>query len=288
MKRVNILLSLVVLLAIALTSCKRHEAKSVTLKTDIDSLNYAFGFSNGKILKEYHLNNDTTGEGFKSLMEGIMKGLEEEVSEVEGIGMVKEMGTNIGTQLRTVENFYGDSTILVDMAFLRQGFINGISGFEGSMSPQQAQEYFNATMQLIQNRNAEREFAANKEAGLAFLAQNATAEGVQTTASGLQYKVITAGKANAPKPTAESKVKVHYHGTLLDGTVFDSSVDRGTPAEFFLNQVIKGWTEGLQLMPVGSKYIFYVPQELAYGAQNTGVIQPFSTLIFEVELLEIL
>lgn len=288
MKRVSILWSLVIIFAIALTSCNNYKAESVSLTNELDSLNYAFGFSNGKILKDFHLQNDTTGEGFKMLMKGIKEALKADVDSGEGHQEVIEMGKAIGTQLRTVENFYGDSTLTVDMNLLRQGLINGISSFEGEMSVTVAQEYFNNTMQAIQNRVVEQEFGANKAAGIAFLEQNATAEGVVTTESGLQYKVVVPGRANAPKPTAEDKVRVHYHGTLIDGTVFDSSVARGAPAEFVLNQVIKGWTEALQLMPVGAKYILYVPQELAYGAQNTGAIQPFSTLIFEVELLEIL
>ncbi len=288
MKRVNILWSLIILLAVAFTSCNEYKAKSVNLKNEIDSLNYAFGFSNGKILKDYHLRNDSTGEDFKSFMKGIEEGLKADKKAVEGSEEVVEMGKAIGTQLRTVEDFYGDPSLSVDMKLIRQGLINGISGFEGNMSVDQAQEYFNNTMQAIQTRSVEQEFAENKAEGIAFLAENATAEGVVTTESGLQYKVLTAGNVRGPKPTAEDRVKVHYHGTLIDGTVFDSSVLRGVPAEFFLNQVIRGWTEGLQLMPVGAKYVFYIPQELAYGAQNTGTIQPFSTLIFEVELLEIL
>ncbi|MDB4121425.1 FKBP-type peptidyl-prolyl cis-trans isomerase, partial [bacterium] len=129
--------------------------------------------------------------------------------------------------------------------------------------------------------------AENKEAGEKFLAENKTKEGVQTTASGLQYSVLKEGTGE--KPTTASKVKVHYHGTLIDGTVFDSSVDKGEPAEFGVTQVIKGWTEGLQLMNVGAKYKFFVPSSLAYGANPRpgGVIKPNATLIFDVELLEI-
>jgi len=106
-----------------------------------------------------------------------------------------------------------------------------------------------------------------------------------TTASGLKYEVITLGAGE--KPGESDKVEVHYHGTLLDGTIFDSSVDRGETIKFGLNQVIKGWTEGLQLMPVGSKFKFTIPSELAYGERKTGSIPPNSTLIFEVELLEV-
>lgn len=120
-----------------------------------------------------------------------------------------------------------------------------------------------------------------------FLVKNREKEGVTTTASGLQYEVITMGKGE--KPTTESTVKVHYVGTLIDGTEFDSSVRRGEPAEFPILGVIPGWTEALQLMPVGSKFKLYIPQDLAYGATGAGdVIKPFSTLIFEVELLEII
>jgi FKBP-type peptidyl-prolyl cis-trans isomerase len=124
-----------------------------------------------------------------------------------------------------------------------------------------------------------------KEEGEAFLLKNATKEGVITTESGLQYEVIKMGKGK--KPAATDRVKVHYHGTLIDGTVFDSSVERGEPITFGLNQVIAGWTEGVQLMPIGSKFRFYIPQKLGYGAQNAGTIPPYSTLIFEVELLDI-
>ena len=125
----------------------------------------------------------------------------------------------------------------------------------------------------------------NYKQGVEFLEENGKRKEVTTTASGLQYEVITMGKG--AKPTANDKVKVHYQGTLIDGTEFDSSYKRGEPATFVANQVIKGWTEALKLMPVGSKWIIYVPQNLAYGSRDAGQIKPFSTLVFEVELLEI-
>ncbi len=126
----------------------------------------------------------------------------------------------------------------------------------------------------------------NKQKGEAFLSQNTSEDGVKTTASGLQYKVLEPGSGET-KPSASDRVNVHYHGTLIDGTVFDSSVDRGEPITFGLNQVIKGWTEGLQLMVVGEKTRFYIPSELAYGNRAAGKIAPGSTLIFDVELLGI-
>lgn len=149
-------------------------------------------------------------------------------------------------------------------------------------NPQEADAAIRAYLQSANDRAAE----ANKEAGEAYLAENAKKDGIIVTESGLQYEVLTEGEGE--KPTAASKVKVHYHGTTIDGEVFDSSVDRGEPVEFPLNGVIKGWTEGVQLMPVGSKFKFYIPSELAYGTRGAGAqIGPNSALVFEVELLEI-
>ena len=128
--------------------------------------------------------------------------------------------------------------------------------------------------------------AMNLKAGEEFLESNKDKPGIQTLPSGLQYEILTEG--TGPKPTAISKVTCHYHGTLIDGTVFDSSVQRGQPATFPLNMVIKGWTEGLQLMGTGSKWRFFLPPQLAYGDRQTGAhIGPNSTLIFDVELLSI-
>ena len=140
---------------------------------------------------------------------------------------------------------------------------------------------------FILRQNANKEAAKeNIKLGEEFLQANKKAEGVITTASGLQYKVLTQGRGNE-HPSASAKVKVHYHGTLLDGSVFDSSVDRGEPISFALNQVIKGWTEGVQLMVVGEKTRFYIPASLGYGNRPAGKITPGSLLIFDVELLAI-
>ena len=139
---------------------------------------------------------------------------------------------------------------------------------------------------LMKKSNNGKYALENKALGQDFLATNKVVEGVIETASGLQYQVLQQGK-ETDHPTKNSKVKVHYHGSLLDGTVFDSSVDRGEPISFGLNQVISGWTEGVQLMVVGDKFKFFIPSTLAYGDRAAGKIAPGSLLIFEVELLEI-
>jgi FKBP-type peptidyl-prolyl cis-trans isomerase FklB len=158
--------------------------------------------------------------------------------------------------------------------------------FQGK-NPKYSGEEANQIIQNYLQKAAESKFAQVKEEGEAFLAENKNKAGVFVTDSGLQYEVIEAGNGN--KPSVTSMVEVHYHGTLIDGTVFDSSVQRGQTASFGVNQVIKGWTEALQLMPVGSKYRLYIPQELAYGANPHpgGAIKPYEALIFDVELIAI-
>ena len=139
---------------------------------------------------------------------------------------------------------------------------------------------------IFQSKNAGKSAPENIQKGEVFLAENATKEGVKSTESGMQYIVLEKGEGTV-HPTAKSNVKVHYHGTLIDGTVFDSSVDRGEPISFGLNQVIPGWTEGVQLMVEGDKFRFYIPSKLAYGNRNAGKITAGSLLIFEVELLKV-
>jgi FKBP-type peptidyl-prolyl cis-trans isomerase len=187
------------------------------------------------------------------------------------------LGLSIGGNLKTQ---FPD----VNPEIISQAMIEAFQGKESKMFPnnQAADTYIRSYMQVASEQKA----VTNKTKGEAFLAENAKKSGVKVTPSGLQYEIIK--EAQGEKPTLESTVKVHYHGTTIDGTVFDSSVERGEPATFPLNGVIPGWTEGLQLMSVGSKYKLYIPAELAYGSRPAGAkIGPNSTLVFEVELLEI-
>lgn len=166
---------------------------------------------------------------------------------------------------------------------LAQAIADAFAGKEPLYTPEMA----NTIIQNYLQSAGEAKFGQNKEAGEAFLNENKAKPGIHTTESGLQYEILTEGNGN--KPAATDSVTVHYHGTLIDGTVFDSSVMRGQPATFGVHQVIPGWTEALQLMNTGAKFRLYIPQELAYGAHPHpgGPIKPYSALIFDVELLEI-
>lgn len=271
--------------AIAFSSCDSNKTSLPTLKTQIDSLNYAFGIANGDGIKNYYIKGDSAKKSINALMAGIKEGMKGSV-EKENTELV-DLGNKIGSSLKDQKKsgLMGDSTLKVDIRLIKQGLVNGMKGSKIQMNPQQAQEYLQKTMSTLQDKKMERLYGVNKTAGEKFLADNAKKPGVITTASGLQYEVIK--KGNGPLPSDTSKVKVNYHGTLIDGTVFDSSVDRKEPIVFKANQVIKGWTEALKLMPVGSKYKLYIPQELAYANREQGKIKPFSALIFEVELISI-
>jgi len=191
--------------------------------------------------------------------------------------------------MRLYDMYAGDNlNSETDSSMVMKGFADKINGVEIMTAEQEESTImaFFAQKQEEQQKEQAKQFEDIKAEGENFLAENAKRSEVKTTESGLQYEVITEGKGN--KPAATDVVKVHYKGTLIDGTTFDSSYDRGEPAEFPLNQVIPGWTEGLQLMSVGSKYKLYIPYQLGYGERGAGgQIKPYSALIFEVELLEI-
>lgn len=176
----------------------------------------------------------------------------------------------------------------LDAKQVAQGLQDALSGGATKLSAQEVETLVAEFGQQMAAKQADAQASAgkaNQDAGKAFLAANAKKDGVVTTASGLQYKVLHEGQGDSPKAT--DQVTVNYRGTLIDGTEFDSSYKRGQPATFPLNGVIKGWTEGLQLMKPGAKYQFVIPPELAYGARNAGPIQPNSTLVFEVELIKV-
>ena len=286
MKKVSIFMAIAA--AASLASCTAQAPKA-NLKTDIDSLSYSIGMAQTQGLKGYltgRLDVDTAymAEFIKGLNEGANKTSKKDIAYMAGL----QIGQQISNQMMkgiNQELFAGDSTKTISKDNFMAGFIAGTLEKGGVMTMEAAQEYTRTAMETIKAKAMEEKYADNKAAGEKFLAENKTKEGVKTTESGLQYKVITEGKGEIPAETC--KVKVNYKGTLIDGTEFDSSYKRNEPATFRANQVIKGWTEALTMMPVGSKWELYIPQELAYGSRESGQIKPFSTLIFEVELVGI-
>jgi len=272
-----------------LASCTAQSPKA-NLKTDVDSLSYAIGMARTEGLTQYltqqlHVDTAYMADFVKGFNEGAAKTGKKDIAYMAGL----QIGQMVGTQW--VEGFnrqiFGeDSTQTVSRDNILAGFIAGVVGKGGVMTKEAATEYMRTRMESIKEKAVEKKYGDNKAAGEKFLAENKTKAGVVTTPSGLQYKIITKGTGAIPADTC--KVKVNYKGTLIDGTEFDSSYQRKEPATFRANQVIKGWTEALTMMPVGSKWELYIPYDLAYGSRETGgKIKPFSALIFEVELLGI-
>lgn len=286
MKKLSILM--VAVAAASLVSCTAQSPKP-TLKTDIDSLSYATGMAQTEGLKMYLVHQagvDTTymNEFIKGFNEGAQMTGKKDVAYLEG-KKIGQMVAKNWVEGMNQQIFNGDSTKTINKNDMLAGFIAGVQGDTAKMTMQFAQTYRQTATEKIQEKALVEKYGDNKEAGEKFLAENKNKEGVKTTESGLQYKVLKEGKGEVP--TANSRVKVNYKGTLIDGTEFDSSYKRNEPTTFRANQVIKGWTEALTMMPVGSKWELYIPQDLAYGAKDQGQIKPFSTLIFEVELVEI-
>lgn len=198
------------------------------------------------------------------------------------------LGSSFGEYLKRAIDEHNDVGIQLDKEIVIKAVIATIQE-QSQLTPEEVKQYASAlseAMRAAQTKKSEQLAQKNIADGQAYLAENAKREGVNVTESGLQYEVLTS--AEGAKPAATDTVKVHYKGTLLDGTEFDSSYSRGEPAVFPLNRVISGWTEGLQLMNEGAKFKFVIPSELAYGKRATGKITANSTLIFEVELLEVM
>ena len=290
--------------AATMTSCGSSTPKA-SMNNDVDTVSYAAGIVLSNNFNQYHVFDQQLGLD-SAYMNDFIRGINEALSAADSKKQEAYLaGLQIGQQITKQivpsmsRDFFGDdSTKVVSAKNVVAAFISGLRGGKDAlMTNEEAdsiQNVFTERQREIAEakRQAElearyiEEFGDNKAAGEQFLAENKEKEGVVTTASGLQYKVITMGDGKVP--TANDQVKVEYEGRLIDGTVFDSSAQHGDePATFGVGQVIKGWTEALQLMPVGSEWEVYIPQNLAYGAQNMGTIKPFSALIFKVKLIEV-
>ena len=288
MKKFGILMVSAAMMA-GMVSCTAQSPKA-NLATDIDTLSYALGMANSQGLVPYLVNRvgvDSAymNDFYRGLNEGVNSTSKKDVAYMAGLQIGQQISRNMMEGINR-ELFGKDSTQSVSLANFMAGFVAGIHNDSGIMTMDSARTYMRTQMEVVKERTMEKLYGDNKAAGIQFLEENKAKEGVKTTPSGLQYKILVEGKGATPKAT--DRVKVHYRGTLVDGTEFDSSSKHGKePATFMANQVIKGWTEALTMMPVGSKWELYIPQELAYGAQDRGTIKPFSALIFEVELVDI-
>ncbi len=283
-----------VAIATGLSSCA--QAPKAELKTEIDSLSYAIGLSRSQQgLTQFLEQQGVDSAQYSNFLKGVLEGAKSaDISEKMAYSVGMQIGQMIAVNWYESINhelFGNDSTKTINKEDMLAGFFAGVTGKGRAMDPIIASTYTDDKMKSVKEASLLERFGENKAAGEKFLEENKAKEGVVTTESGLQYKVITEGKGQVP--TSTDRVKVHYKGTLIDGTEFDSSYSRKDkdgnpqPSTFRANQVIKGWTEALTMMPIGSKWELYIPQELAYGSQDTGTIPPFSTLIFEVELLSI-
>lgn len=247
---------------------------------------YLFGIAQSNGLKDYATGQlGVDEEHLSKFAEGILSRTNADPNDKEAAAF--QAGAEIGERIvgiaKQLSNDYytPDEEKSINPSIVGSGIVAGLMG-QNDVPLDSAAQVFQTRITARQAANMEKLYGANREAGKKFLAENQTKPGVVTTASGLQYKIIEQG--TGAKPTASQTVTVDYEGKLIDGTVFDSSYERGEPATFGVTQVIAGWTEALQLMPVGSKWELYIPQELAYGDRNTGNIKPYSTLIFTVEL----
>ena len=272
-----------------MTTIKENSDSTADLSAQIDTFSYAMGLAQTQGLKNfimYRMGVDTLymANFIKGLKTGIKVGDNAKKSAFYAGIQIGQQVTNQIVPGISYEVF-GNEDKLINKDFFLAGFIAGVTEKNLLMHPMEAQQVAMTLMEELKNERFEQQFGDNKAQGVAFLDSIAGTEGVVKTESGLCYKVITAGKGAVPTNT--DKVKVHYRGTLIDGTEFDSSYSRNEPTTFRANQVIAGWTEALTMMPVGSKWMLYIPQELAYGSRDMGTIKPFSTLVFEVELLEI-
>lgn len=278
------------------TDNKKTAKKTETVEQKADTISkeeFSFYMGVAQIggLKNYlaqRMNVDTLNN-----MDDFIRGLQESMKAPESKKLVAySAGLQIGQQImkpfldQINQQITGEpNKSFIDVEQYKKGFLAAITGNGLTISVDSATTAANAQMAYYKNQLMEQKYGANRKAGEEWLANNAKQSGVKTLPCGVQYKVLVEGKG--PKPTDEQTIKVNYEGKLIDGTIFDSSYKRNQPMTFKCNQVIKGWSEAIQQMPVGSTWEIYIPQELAYGAREAGQIKPFSALIFKVELLEI-
>ena len=288
MKKFSVMAAMAIVAA-GMVSCGKSTPKA-NLKSDVDTLSYAIGMAQTQGLKEYlveRMDVDTTymKEFIKGLNEGANAGDDKKKAAYYAGIQIGQQISNIMMKNINHEVFGDDSTKTISLKNFMAGFVSGLTGKNGLMTQEQASMTAQSKMQEIKSKEMMKQYGPNKEKGEKFLAENAKKEGVKTLPSGVQYKVIKEGSGSIRADT--SKVKVNYEGRTIDGKVFDSSYKRNQPLTLRCNQTIKGWTDAMVHMPVGSVWEVYIPQDLAYGEREQGDIKPFSVLIFKIELLGI-
>ena len=268
---------------------KAGETKALALKTSSDTLSYVAGKAVTNGLMPYLKQNFGVDS---AAMGDFIRGFEEMNAKASDPKMkAYAAGLQISQQLNQrmlagMRETFTDTPDSIETAILYRGFTDALKGDTALFAQQEAESLFRTMSETNRKAKEEKLYGANRKAGVKFLADNAKKDSVVTLPSGLQYKVLV--KGNGPVPKRTDKVEVNYEGKLVDGTVFDSSSKHGSkPASFRADQVIKGWTEALTMMPVGSKWQLFIPYELAYGDRNMGTIKPFSALVFTVELVGI-
>ena len=287
MKKIMMMAAAVAMTAITTISCDNNG--SATLNDGVDSLAYDCGVFQSEGLKQYvtmQLGIDSAyiDDFIKGMKEGALNEADpKKDAYFKGVEMgkrIQEMSKGLSQEV-----YAGDTTKSVNTKNILAGLIAGMKGTDKT-DPEEAFNKFNEQLEPIRTANIEKQYGENKKAGEKYLAENKKKEGVKTTASGLQYKVLVEGDGAMPSDTAT--LKVNYEGKLIDGTKFDSSYDRGEPITINMAHpgVIPGWVEVLKLMPAGSKWEVTIPQQLGYGSNDQGVIKPFSTLVFTIEVLK--
>ena len=286
MKKVSIFL--VIAAMIGAGSCTSFSRK-MEMKTDVDTLSYFYGMSRTDGIMNYltmQAGVDTTymDAFYKGFKDGMKNYSPKDVAYYEGMRIAQLINNQWMDNLNQ-EIYMGDSGQTVNRKALLYGFYNGVKNND-NINIMQAQSYSQIKLETIKDEYKKLKYAGMMIADEKFLAENKNREGVITTASGLQYKIINEGAGAVPGERA--RVKVHYRGTLVDGTEFDSSDKSGEPVSFYTTQVIQGWTEALKMMSAGSKWELYIPQDLAYGSVGSlPKVPPYAALIFEVDLVEI-
>jgi len=293
MKKI-VIVALVAIVAVGFTACNKkgaaQKAAKVELKSDLDSFTYAVGVSQSQGLKDYIIGNlgvDSAyiGDFLKGLREGASQSAnKKQNAHKAGIAL----GLQVGMMVKNIslQVYDNDSTQSIPMDLFLKGFETGATGVYGAIPPEQAQQLSMTKMEVLRSEIAKEKYKDNKVASDKWIEAKAKEPGVKKLDNGVLYKVLKEG--NGPIPADTSVVKVNYEGKTMEGEVFDSSYEKKSPVSFKANQVIKGWTEVLTHMPVGSKWEVYIPEDMAYGDRSAGkLIKPFSALQFQIELLEV-